>query len=154
MTRGRGVLAFDPGVSGGWAWLAPNSDEISVHSWRTETEFLDFMEPINPAGYTAVVEDVPAYVSSMTSNASSFKLGYNFGFLVGALRARRFPVELVKPREWQKGLRGLKPKMGYTDRKRTIKDNAARLYPDIKVTNANADAVMILDWKLKGDGNG
>jgi hypothetical protein len=69
--------------------------------------------------------------------------------LVGALRARRFPVELVKPREWQKGMRGLKPKMGYTDRKRTIKDNAARLYPGLRVTNATADAVMILDWRLK-----
>lgn len=151
MTSGRGLLAFDPGVSGGWAWLAPSSDDMSVYAWRTETEFLEFLDPINPAGYTAVVEDVPAYVSSMTSNASSFKLGYNFGFLVGALRARRFPVELVKPREWQKGLRGLKPKMGYTDRKRTIKDNAARLYPGLKITNANADAVMIMDWKLNRD---
>lgn len=151
MSSSQGLLSFDPGVSGGWAWLAPNSDAMSVYSWRTETEFLEFLDPINPVGYTAVVEDVPAYVSSMTSNASSFKLGYNFGFLVGALRAKRFPVELVKPREWQKGMRGLKPKMGYTDRKRTIKDNAARLYPALKVTNANADAVMIMDWKLNRD---
>jgi hypothetical protein len=124
---------------------------MEVYAWRTEAEFLEFLEPINPAGYTAVVEDVPAFVSSVTSNASSFKLGYNFGFLVGALRAKRFPVELVKPREWQKGLRGLKPKMGYTDRKRTIKDNAARLYPGLRVTNATADAVMIMDWKLNRD---
>jgi hypothetical protein len=41
--------------------------------------------------------------------------------------------------------------MGYTDRKRTIKDNAARLYPGLKITNANADAVMIMDWKLNRD---
>jgi len=151
MSSGRGLLSFDPGVSGGWAWLAPNSTDMEVYAWRTETEFLEFLNPINPAGYTAVVEDVPAFVSSVTSNASSFKLGYNFGFLVGALRAKRFPVELVKPREWQKGLRGLKPKMGYTDRKRTIKDNAARLYPGLRVTNANADAVMIMDWRLNRD---
>jgi len=151
MTRSdsQGILAFDPGASGGWVWQAPNSDLIELYSWRTETEFLEFLEPINPAGYLAVVEDVPAFVASATSNASSFKLGYNFGFLVGALRARRFPVELVKPRDWQKGMRGLKPKMGYTDRKRTIKDNAARLYPGLRVTNATADAVMILDWRLK-----
>lgn len=151
MACSQGVLAFDPGVSGGWAWLAPNSESIELHAWRTETEFLEFLEPINPAGYVAVVEDVPAFVASATSNASSFKLGYNFGFLVGALRARRFPVELVKPRDWQKGIRGLKPRMGYTDRKRTIKDNAARLYPELKITNATADAVMILDWRLKND---
>lgn len=152
MSIGRGLLAFDPGLSGGWARQLPSSADIELYAWRTETEFLEFLEPINPSGYTAVVEDVPAYVSSMTSNASSFKLGYNFGFLVGALRAKRFPVELVKPREWQKGLRGLKPRMGYTDRKRAIKDNASRLYPGLKITNANADAVMILDWKLKSVG--
>ena len=110
---------------------------------------MEFLEPINPAGYVALVEDVPAFVASATSNASSFKLGYNFGFLVGALRARRFPVELIRPKVWQKGLRGLKPKMGYTDRKRAIKDSAARLYPNLKVTNATADAVMILDWGLR-----
>lgn len=149
MASSQGVLAFDPGVSGGWAWLAPNSEAVELYAWRTEAEFLEFLEPINPAGYVAVVEDVPAFVASATSNASSFKLGYNFGFLVGALRSRRFPVELVKPRDWQKGIRGLKPRMGYTDRKRTIKDNAARLYPQLKITNATADAVMIMDYYMR-----
>ena len=145
----RGLLAFDPGASGGWAQLEPGADRPEAFAWKSETEFLEFLSPINPAGYVAYVEDVPAFVAATTSNASSFKLGYNFGFLVGALRSKRFPVELVKPKVWQKGLRGLKPKMGYTDSKRAIKDNAARLYPDLKVTNANADAVMIMDWALK-----
>lgn len=145
----KGLIAIDPGASGGWVHLEPFGDEPKAYSYKTETEFLEFLSPINPAGYVAVVEDVPAFVASATSNASSFKLGYNFGFLVGALRARRFPVELVKPKSWQKGLRGLRPRMGYTDRKRAIKDNAARLYPDLKVTNATADAVMIMDWAKK-----
>ena len=129
--------------------LEPGGDRPLAFAWRSEAEFLEFLEPINPVGYTAIVEDVPAFVASATSNASSFKLGYNFGFLMGALRAKRFPVELVKPRDWQKGLRGLKPKMGYTDRKRAIKDNAVRLYPMLKITNATADAVMIMDWRLR-----
>lgn len=145
----RGLIAFDPGASGGWAWQEPYGESVETYSFKTEADLLEFLIPINPAGYLAVVEDVPAFVASATSNASSFKLGYNFGFIIGALRAKRFPVELVKPKVWQKGLRGLKPKMGYTDRKRAIKDNASRLYPDVKITNATADAVMILDWARK-----
>ena len=82
----------------------------------------------------------------MTSNASSFKLGQNFGFIIGASRALRFPTHLVKPQIWQKGLVGLKPKMGYTMRKRVLKDNAIRLFPDLKITNATADAVLIMSW--------
>ena len=145
----RGLIAFDPGASGGWAWQEPYGESVETYSFKTEADLLEFLIPINPAGYLAIVEDVPAFVASATSNASSFKLGYNFGFIIGALRAKRFPVELVKPKVWQKGLRGLKPKMGYTDRKRAIKDNASRLYPDVKITNATADAVMILDWARK-----
>lgn len=145
----RGLIAFDPGASGGWAWQEPYGESVETYSFKTEADLLEFLIPINPAGYLAIVEDVPAFVASATSNASSFKLGYNFGFIIGALRAKRFPVELVKPKVWQKGLRGLKPKMGYTDRKRAIKDNASRLYPDVKITNATADAVMILDWAKK-----
>jgi hypothetical protein len=36
--------------------------------------------------------------------------------------------------------------MGYTARKRQLKDNAIRLYPDLKITNATADAVLIMNY--------
>ena len=120
--------------------------DIELHPFRVEHEYIDLIRDLDNKKYEAVVEDVPAFVSSATSNASSFKLGYNFGFIVGALRALRLPTHLVKPQIWQKGLQGLRPKLGYTDRKRILKDNAIRLYPDLKITNATADAVLIMDW--------
>ena len=120
--------------------------EIELHPFRVEHEYIDLIRDLDNKKYEAVVEDVPAFVSAATSNASSFKLGYNFGFIVGALRALRLPTHLVKPQIWQKGLQGLRPKLGYTDRKRILKDNAIRLYPDLKITNATADAVLIMDW--------
>ena len=123
--------------------------EIELHPFRVEHEYIDLIRDLDNKKYEAVVEDVPAFVSSATSNASSFKLGYNFGFIVGALRALRLPTHLVKPQIWQKGLQGLRPKLGYTDRKRILKDNAIRLYPDLKITNATADAVLIMDWHNK-----
>jgi hypothetical protein len=140
------VVAFDPGKGGGAAVKHPDG-VFTVHSWRSEHEHVELLRSLS-GGYEAVVEDVPAFVSAATSNASSFKLGYNFGFILGSLRALSFPTNLVKPQVWQKGLIGLKPKMGYTARKRVLKDNAIRMYPDLKITNATADAVLILNWYL------
>lgn len=144
----KGILAYDPGCSGGLAVLHPEDENISLYPWRTEHEMLDVVRNLRPETYEAVIEDVPVFVSALTSNASSFKLGYNFGWFVGMVRALGFSTNLIKPKEWQAGLKGLKPKMGYTARKRMLKDNACRLYPDLKVTNATADAILIMDnWR-------
>lgn len=140
-----GIIAFDPGKAGG-ACIRHEDGTIELHPFRVEHEYIELIRELDRKKYEAVVEDVPAFVSSATSNASSFKLGYNFGFIVGALRALRLATHLVKPQVWQKGLQGLRPKLGYTDRKRILKDNAIRLYPDLKITNATADAVLIMDW--------
>jgi hypothetical protein len=143
-----GIVAFDPGKAGG-ACIRHDDGLIELHPFRVEHEYIELIRELDRKKYEAVVEDVPAFVSSATSNASSFKLGYNFGFIVGALRALRLPTHLVKPQVWQKGLQGLRPRLGYTDRKRILKDNAIRLFPDLKITNATADAVLIMDWYSK-----
>jgi hypothetical protein len=146
--KGRlGIVAFDPGKAGGASVLHANGS-IELHSFKTESGYLEILEPLLSSSYEVVIEDVPSFVSSATSNASSFKLGYNFGFIVGMSRAKGFPTHLIRPQAWQKGLSGLKPKMGYTERKRMLKDNAIRLHPDLKITNATADAVLLMDyWK-------
>ena len=141
----KGIIAFDPGKAGG-ASVRHANGSIELHSFKTESGYLEILQPLLPSSYEVVIEDVPAFVSSATSNASSFKLGYNFGFIVGMSRALGFATHLLRPQTWQKGLSGLKPKMGYTERKRMLKDNAIRLYPDLKITNATADAVLIMNY--------
>lgn len=142
----QGIIAFDPGKGGGACILRPDRKTIDLKPWTVDHEHIDMLRSLDPEDYEAVVEDVPAFVSSATSNASSFKLGQNFGVITGSLRALKFPLHLVKPQIWQKGLVGLKPKMGYTARKRQLKDNAIRLFPDLKITNATADAVLIMNY--------
>lgn len=137
------ILAIDPGMSGGSAYFDGTS--IVLKKFTTEDEFLCFIGSMGDS-VVSVIEDVPRFVSSVTSTASAFKLGYNYGFHVGALRSTGYPVNLVKPQVWQKGLSGLKPKMGYSLRKRVLKDNATRLFPSLKVTHAVADALLILYW--------
>lgn len=143
MSSRKKTLAVDPGLSGGWA-LGDGLDIIKVGSFTTETEFIDFVSSNDIS--KAVIEDVPSFVSSLTSNSSSFKLGYNYGFEVGVVRGQNISLDLVKPRIWQAGIKGLKPKMGYTQRKRLLADAARRIFPDQKVTQKNADALLILNW--------
>lgn len=141
------IAAFDPGKSGGAAYF--DGENFFLFPFKTESTYLEVMQGFDSKTLT-LVEDVPSYVSSATSNASSFKLGYNMGFIMGSLRAYAFTVDLVGPKIWQKGLANLKPKMGYTERKRQLKDNALRLYPKVKgITNATADALLLLHYGLK-----
>ena len=141
------IVAFDPGKGGGVAYW--DGENFSLHKFTTESDYLEIMESFD-RNSRVYVEDVPVFVAASTSNASSFKLGYNFGFIMGACRAFAFPVELVPPKKWQKGLQGLKPKMSYAARKRALKDNAIRMYPALKgITNATADALLILDYAIK-----
>ena len=140
------LAAFDPGKGGGAAYY--DGTDIYLFPFRTESTYLEVMEGFDRNTKT-LVEDVPSYVSSATSNSSSFKLGYNMGFIMGALRAYAYSVELIGPKIWQKGSVGLKPKQGYTERKRLLKDNAIRLYPKLQgITNATADALLILHYGL------
>ena len=142
------VIAVDPGKTGGLAYR-DSYGEIILLKWTTESDFLDFINSKECPEH-AVVEDVPVFGSGATSNASSFKLGYNYGFICGGIRACDIPLELAKPRAWQKGLHGVKPRIGYTDRKRILKNNAKRLYPKQEgLTNATADALLILHYYLE-----
>ena len=83
-----------------------------------------------------------------------FNFGRNFGYHLGLLAACGFSVELVRPSVWQKGY----PKTAKIadkakakrDHKAELKEIAARKFPQLKVTLANADALLILDWALKG----
>ena len=130
-----------------------DGSETVSRKFTTESELLDFLSNVSsPDEVHCIVEDVPRFVSSATSSSSSFKLGYNYGFYVGALRSLGFRVDLVKPQVWQKGLPGLRPKISYTIRKRILKDIASRLFPKLKVTHAVADALLILDWYAKSKG--
>lgn len=138
------IAAFDPGKGGGVAYY--DGENIFLDKFTTESDYLKIIENFDRKT-RIYVEDVPAFVSSATSNASSFKLGYNFGFIMGGCRAFAFPVELVLPKTWQKGLSGLRPKLSYAQRKRILKDNAIRLYPALKnITNATCDALLVLHY--------
>jgi len=73
--------------------------------------------------------------------SSTFKFGVQYGTLKGILTALRIPFELIRPVDWQRAL-GCMTKGD----KNISKAKAQQLFPDIKVTHAKADALLIAEF--------
>ncbi len=87
--------------------------------------------------------------------SSAFTFGKNNGFIEGILIAHGIPYETKIPRSWQKlfGIQArFKSKKGETgteetktEFKRRVRGYAERLFPNVKITNDVADALLIAE---------
>jgi len=73
--------------------------------------------------------------------SSTFKFGMQYGTLKGILTALHIPFELIRPVDWQRAL-GCMTKGD----KNISKAKAQQLFPDIKVTHAKADALLLAEY--------
>lgn len=87
------------------------------------------------------------------SPKSMFSFGRNTGHLEMALIANDIPICRVTPIKWQNAAQVCTPKkrlMTPAQWKNHLKAEAQLRFPAVKVTLANADALLILDAVLKG----
>ena len=73
--------------------------------------------------------------------SSTFKFGVGYGGLLMALVAARIPFTSVRPQKWQAAMGCLT----HGD-KNITKRKAQELFPNIKVTHAIADALLIAEY--------
>lgn len=135
------ILAIDPGTSGGMAAVCDGTFEAVA--FTGEAEALNWLRQFPPSATAAWLEEV--HSSPQMGVRSAFTFGRNFGFWLGALGALRIPLRLVKPQVWQKGIPGLAGRQG-PERKAALKAEAARRFPQLRVTHATADALLLADW--------
>lgn len=146
-------VAIDPGASGAVAvrWA---DGRVTVEPFRAETEMLDFLRSLKEAsdeegaGVRVVIEKVGGFVGGRGNPGSAmFNFGRNYGYYLGVCDALGFATSFVAPGVWQKRYptraKSAKDKIVH---KRELKEHAARLYPELKVTLLTADALLILDW--------
>ena len=142
-------IGIDPGKSGAIAIV--DGTGLYVASLRlscTESDVAEFF-----ATYIQY-EDMVAYIERVHSMprqgvASSFKFGMNYGFLRGMLIAFKVPFEEVGPAVWQG-----KMSCRSGGDKNVTKARAQQLFPAVKITHANADALLIAEYgrrKRKGE---
>jgi hypothetical protein len=142
------ILAIDPGASGGVAELYTDGRAIAS-PLPDDGDLRDHLEcamvDARRSGERLVcyLELVGGFVGGNPAPGSAmFNFGSGYGYIRGLLAANRIETQLVRPQAWQAGIPGVRG-VEKADRKRALKEHAARLFPQIKVTLKTADALCI-----------
>lgn len=138
------TIGIDPGKSGGVAFANEEDGIYRAENLYPITALMEHVETIRDAGHKMqiVVEDVPPYTGKNIPGSSAFKLGVSFGLIQGYALGERIPCYMLKPKDWQKSIGGLKGAEGKT-RKQLLRDVAKRLYPELTPTLKTCDAILI-----------
>lgn len=133
------IIGIDPGKNGGIAWIDDGRacfEKIPA----TLRDLFELFESIRLGTHCrAFLEQV--HSSPQMGVKSAFTFGNGFGHLEMALTAVRIPFERVRPQVWQKA-------MGCMSKgdKNVTKRRAQELFPELKITHATADALLIAQY--------
>lgn len=171
------LIAVDPGASGGIAWLDPREGAQAVKTPANDAGLLELCRTLARRSYEfyrsgprVAIELVGGYVKPPKlkrvnpgipgsevvgieggqPGSAMFKFGENAGLVRGMLLALGADVELVTPQKWQAPLFVKKRGTEKAQWKRILRDMAQRRFPNLKVTLATADALLLLHyWALR-----
>ena len=141
----RVFIGIDPGIKGGIAFIYNDTYNArptpsTVGGMADELIKLKQMGP-NIAMYCAI-EAVHSFPGQGV--ASTFKFGMNYGQWLGILATLKIPYIQVTPHKWMKNY-GAMPKEK-KDRKNHIKHLAQQRFPDVGITLATSDAMLIANY--------
>ncbi len=134
-------IGIDPGKSGGIAAVDARGKAFLVTPMpQTERDILDWLT-------IAKHEDSPRAVlefvrsSPQMGVSSAFTFGAGYGGLRMALVAVGIPFDQVTPPKWQAAMQ-----CRSRGDKNITKRRAQELFPDVKVTHALADALLLAEY--------
>jgi hypothetical protein len=134
-------FGIDPGKSGSIAaiWHDGQPYPAVCRLDSTEGDISDFLRAFDLSEARAVIERVSS--SPQMGVVSAFSFGRSYGFLRGLLSALQVPYIEVTPQTWQ-------AKMGCRTAgdKNISKAKAQQLWPTVKITHRNADALLIAEY--------
>jgi len=139
---GRVWIGIDPGKSGAIAFIPEDEAPSAIKNKETLHDLVEALENAK-ASYCDNMFAVIEKVHSMPGQgvASSFKFGESYGQLTALLVALGIPYETVSPQRWQKELQCLTK-----GDKNITKAKAQALFPQMKITHAIADALLIATY--------
>ena len=130
----------DPGRSGAIAFVPERSRAWCVKLSEPLDVICDAITDAQTLGtLTAVLEKV--HSSPQMGVKSAFSFGQSYGQCEAMLTALCVPITRVSPQRWQKDLGCLTK-----GDKNVTKQMAVELFPDLKVTHATADALLLGKW--------
>lgn len=139
-------MGIDPGSNGGIAVLAPDGSVLDVTKMPdTPMDILEYIR-LHSKGAKCIIEDVGHGIPGQSSSATA-KFARHNGWLEMALLASGIPTTKVTPQKWQKYFQMHRGKdEEKTKYKNRLKERAQLMFPTVKVTLANADALLIAEY--------
>lgn len=153
------VIGVDPGGNGGIAVFIPGDSVKTVKMPKDLTDLRDFfayyVETYKPIVFleklTVRPDDITPDASGKTDMGKLYriqKMMANYEHLKALIETAGIPYVMVHPASWQTKLKlrikGVKEEKH--ERKHRYKVKAAELYPGVKTTDWNADAIMIMHF--------
>lgn len=141
------LLGIDPGANGGFMARSGDGALLTGAMPETEGDILSLLEMLsfaNTPRKVCYLENLVKFTGTPMPSSAMATYASNWGVLKGMLMALKFQLVLVTPQNWQKALgMGTSKSMSKTEWKNKLKSEAQRLYPEVKITLANADAALI-----------
>lgn len=141
-------LGIDPGTnSGAISYIHKNGLEYESFNLKSMTPF-ELSEMIAFCGddvIRAFLEDVKPHPND-GKKAHACLMG-SFRELRMALYVAKIPFELISPIKWKTKMKCKgKFNMTHTEKKKITRMRAQELFPNIKITNDNADSLLIAEY--------
>jgi hypothetical protein len=147
------LVGVDPGLSGSVVWWASweASRIISHPMGASATELLEMTTEWDPmyvdSHKVVYIEEVSGFAGRPQPGSRMFKFGRNFGNLEMLFVKEEFEIRRVRPQTWQKHFSLLSRKGEEKPaHKKRLCALARELYPKVKVTMLNCDALLILRY--------
>lgn len=145
------VMGIDPGASGAFAFKFPNGD-VGVDKMPDTCQGIhDLVE--QRTWVDADIRSLHCYIENVggyrpgNSAPSAVKFARHCGHLDMVLVSLEVPTTYVAPSPWMRTILPSVPS-DKKERKNAIKEEMQRLYPKIKVTLWNADALGLLTYGI------
>ena len=142
------IIGIDPGASGGIAFIFEDGQRYAYKMPLTERDLVDLLKSYDLDSCVVWLEKVHAFPGQGSVSVWSF--AQNYGFLRGMLIALEVPLYDVTPQKWQKWQGVTKSqavsKIGKTKHKNVLKQIAQQHFPELKITHAIADALLIAEY--------
>ena len=145
------ILGIDPGKMGAIAII--KGKKVTAYKFPKELEDLSvivkmYVDKYKTEDIKVLIEHVHAFPTD--SRPSAFSFGRNLGHWEGVLSTFELEIDTVAPRTWQSfyDIPVIKNKH---ERKHWLKNKALEMFPKLKITLANCDALLIANYAKENE---
>lgn len=151
------IFGADPGASGAIAFLRTEGADVkgigTVGNDVSERDQCDWLQSLLEEELPYLVHH--AYIERVSASPGAgvsgmFRFGQSYGRLSMLFTAHKVPFDLVSPHTWQVAMGCARPKgeakESQTAHKNRTKQRSQQLFPELKITHAIADALLIAEY--------